>query len=94
MSISVVTTYLYVETDDLGVYRNHARLAVTGLTTSANNSVPHGLTNYGARVAPLEVGIEPTSNNQFWEYQSPDSTNVYVGVGSGSGTTVQLYVTY
>jgi hypothetical protein len=40
------------------------------------------------------VSIEPTSNNNFWEYQAADATNIYIGVSAGTGTTIQIYVTY
>jgi hypothetical protein len=95
MAISVTPTYQFIEETLTGQYVKNAKLAVTGLTTSANNSVPHGLTDgKGNAVTPITVSLEPTSNNQFWEYQAADSTNIYVGVGSGAGVTVNIYVEY
>jgi hypothetical protein len=95
MAISVTPTYIFVEESWAGQYIKNAKLTVTGLAVSSNNSVPHGLTDgKGNAVTPVTVSIEPTSNNNFWEYQAADSTNVYVGVGSGSGTAIQIYVEY
>ncbi|PYV15826.1 MAG: hypothetical protein DMG21_13845 [Acidobacteria bacterium] len=68
------------------------RIDVTGLA-AGNNAVPHGLKDQnGSGVAPKSVGIEPTSNNNFWEYQAADATNIYVGAGAGGGTTAAIYV--
>jgi hypothetical protein len=95
MAISVAPTYQFIEETLTGQYVKNAKLVVTGLTTSANNSVAHGLTDgKGNAVTPITVSLEPTSNNQFWEYQAADSTNIYVGVGSGAGVTVNIYVEY
>ena len=95
MAITVTPTYQFFEQAQTGQYLKYAKLTVTGLTASANNSVPHGLTDgKGNAVTPVQVDIEPTSNNNFWEYQAADATNVYVGVGSGAGTSIQVYVTY
>jgi hypothetical protein len=95
MSVSVTPTYQYDLVTLAGAIQRNAKLTVTGLSTSANNSVPHGLTDgKGNAVAPISVDLEPTSSNTFWEYQLADSTNVYVGVGTGAGTTTNIYVTY
>jgi hypothetical protein len=95
MAIVVTPTYQFVEESWAGQYIKNAKLVVTGLTVSANNSVPHGLTDgKGNAVTPVTVSLEPTSNNNFWEYQAADSTNIYVGVGSGTGTTTNIYVEY
>jgi len=95
MAIVVTPTYQFTDMALAGQFLRYAKLTVTGLTTNANNTVPHGLTDgKGNAVTPLQVSIEPTSNNNFWEYQAADSTNVYVGVSTGTGATVQIYVTY
>jgi len=95
MAIAVTPTYQFDDVNLQGSILRYAKLTVTGLTTNANNSVPHGLTDgKGNAVTPLQVSIEPTSNNNFWEYQAADSTNIYIGVGTGTGATVQIYVTY
>jgi hypothetical protein len=95
MAIVVTPAYQFTDTALPGQYLKYARLTVTGLTTNANNTVPHGLTDgKGNSVTPLQVSIEATSNNNFWEYQAADSTNIYIGVGTGSGTSIQIYVTY
>jgi hypothetical protein len=95
VAISVTPTYQFIEETITGQYVKNAKLVVTGLTVSTNNTVPHSLTDgKGNAVTPLTVSLEPTSNNQFWEYQAADSTNIYVGVGSGSGTTTNIYVEY
>ena len=95
MAIVVTPTYQFDDVNLAGAILHYAKLTVTGLTASANNSVPHSLTDgKGNAVTPLQVSIEPTSNNNFWEYQAADATNVYVGVGAGAGTSIQIYVTY
>jgi hypothetical protein len=95
MAISVTPTYQWTDTAVAGQYLRYAKLTVTGLTASANNTVPHGLTDgRGNAVVPVQVSLEPTSNNNFWEYQAADATNIYVGVGAGAGVTTQIYVTY
>jgi len=95
MAISVTPTYQFVEESWTGQYIKNAKLVVTGLTVSTTNNVPHGLTDgKGNTITPLTVSIEPTSNNNFWEASPADSTNIYVGVGSGAGTTTNIYVEY
>jgi hypothetical protein len=97
MAITVTSTYQWIDQATSGQYLSYAKLVVSGLTAGANNTVPHGLTDgKGNGVAPLQVSLEPTSNNTFYEYQAADTTNIYVGVGAvgGSGTTVNIYVVY
>jgi hypothetical protein len=95
MAIVVTPTYQFSDVALPGQILKYGKLAVTGLTTNGNNSVPHGLTDgKGNAVTPLQISIEPTSNNNFWEYQAADSTNIYIGVGTGAGTTITIYVTY
>ena len=98
MGLSVSAAYQFTQTDLLGRYFRSAILTVTGLTANANNSVRHGLTvpSGAGQVAatPIKVWLEPTSNNQFWEYQTADSTYIYVGVGNGAGTSLQIHVLY
>jgi hypothetical protein len=95
VAINVTATYQFIDYALAGQYLKYAKLTVTGLTVSSNNTVPHGLTDgKGNSVTPLQVSIEPTSNNNFWEYQAADATNIYIGVSAGTGTTIQIYVTY
>jgi len=95
MAVSVSLIEQFVEETLAGPFIKNAKLIVTGLATGANNSVPHGLNDgKGNAVTPLTVSIEPSSNNNFYEYQGADSTNVYVGVGSGTGTACNIYVEY
>jgi hypothetical protein len=95
MAISVTPTYQFIEETLTGQFVKNAKLVVTGLTVSSTNNVPHGLTDgKGNAVTPLTVSLEPTSNNNFWEASVADSTNIYVGVGSGTGTTTNIYVEY
>ena len=95
MAITVTPTYQFSDMALPGQILKYAKLTVTGLTASSNNTVPHGLTDgKGNPVTPLQVSLEPTSNNNFWEYQTADSTNIYVGVGAGAGVTTNIYVTY
>jgi hypothetical protein len=95
MSVSVSTTEQFIEVTVAGPYVKNAKLGVTGLTIGGNNTVPHGLTDgKGNAVTPITVSIEPTSNNNFYEYQAADSTNIYIGAGSGSGTSCNIYVEY
>ena len=95
MAIAITQVSQFLDQAQTGQYLRYGRLDVSGLTVGANNSVPHGLTDgKGNPVKPLQVSIEPTSNNNFWEYQAVDATNIYVGVGSGTGTTISIYVTY
>jgi hypothetical protein len=95
MAITVTATYQFMDIALPGQILKYARLTVTGLTTNSNNTVPHGLTDgKGNSVTPLQVSLEPTSNNNFWEYQAADATNIYIGVSAGTGTTIQIYVTY
>jgi len=95
MAVSVSLTEQFIEGTVAGPYIKNAKLTVTGLTTGGNNSVPHGLNDgKGNAVTPITVSIEPSSNNNFYEYQAADSTNIYVGVGSGTGTSCNIYVEY
>jgi hypothetical protein len=95
MPISVTPNYQFTAETIAGTYIKNAKLVVTGLTVSATNNVPHGLTDgKGNAVTPITVSLEPTSNNNFWEASAADSTNIYVGVGSGAGTTTNIYVEY
>jgi len=95
MAVSVSLTEQFIEGTVAGPYIKNAKLTVTGLTTGGNNSVPHGLNDgKGNAVTPISVSIEPVSNNNFYEYQAADSTNIYVGVGSGTGTSCNIYVEY
>jgi len=95
MAVSVSLTEQFIEESLAGPFVKNAKLIVTGLTTGGNNSVPHGLNDgKGNAVTPLSVSIEPSSNNNFYEYQAADSTNIYVGVGSGTGTSCNIYVEY
>ena len=95
MAISVTPTYQFLDQAQSGQYLRYAKLTVTGLTLNAINNVPHGLTDgKGTAVTPMQVSLEPTSNNNFWEASAADATNVYLGVGTGTGTTCQVYVTY
>jgi hypothetical protein len=95
MAISVSITEQFIEETLAGPYIKNAKLAVSGLAVSSNNTVPHGLTDgKGNSVAPVTVSIEPTSNNNFWEYQAADSSNIYVGVSGGTGTSCNIYVEY
>jgi hypothetical protein len=95
MAVSVSLVEQFIEETVAGPYVKNAKLNVTGFTVSGNNTVPHGLTDgKGNAVTPITVSIEPTSNNNFYEYQAADSTNIYVGVGSGAGTSCNIYVEY
>ena len=95
MAVSVSLTEQFIEESLAGPFVKNAKLTVIGLTAGANNSVPRGLNDVkGNAVTPLTVSIEPSSNNNFYEYQAADSTNIYVGVGSGTGTTCNIYVEY
>lgn len=95
MAIAVTPTYLYGWRDQNGAYLRAAKLTVTGLSAGSTNNVPHGLTdNRGNPTTPIEVGIEPTSNQTLWENSAADSTNIYVGAGGGAGTSCQIYVVY
>jgi hypothetical protein len=95
MAISVSITEQFIEETVAGPYIKNAKLTVSGLTASSNNTVPHGLTDgKGNPVTPITVSIEPTSNNNFWEYQAADSSNMYLGLSGGSGTGCNIYVEY
>jgi len=95
MAVSVSLTEQFIEESLAGPFIKNTKLTVTGLTTGANNSVPHGLNDgKGNAVTPITVSLEPSSNNNFYEYQAADSTNIYVGVGSGTGTSCNIYVEY
>ena len=95
MAVSISLTEQFIEETLAGPFIKNAKLTVTGLATGGNNSVPHGLNDgKGNAVTPLTVSIEPSSNNNFYEYQAADSTNIYVGVGSGTGTSCNIYVEY
>ena len=95
MAVSVSLIEQFIEETVAGPFIKNAKLVVTGLTTGANNSVLHGLNDgKGNATTPITVSIEPSSNNNFYEYQAADSTNIYVGVGTGSGTSCNIYVEY
>jgi hypothetical protein len=95
MAVSVSLVEQFIEETLAGPFVKNAKLTVTGLTTGGNNSVPHGLNDgKGNAVTPITVSIEPSSNNNFYEYQAADSTNIYVGVGAGTGTSCNIYVEY
>jgi hypothetical protein len=88
MAIGVTPNYQFFEFNNPGAPLRYARLDITGLA-AGNNVVAHGLP-----AKPLIVGIEPTSNNNFWEYQPCDAANIYLGAGTGGGTTLSIYLTY
>jgi hypothetical protein len=91
MAIGTTNNNLYSFREADGPPLRALRIDVTGLA-AGNNTVAHGLKDgAGNGVAPKTVGIEPTSNGTFWEYQAADATNVYVGV-AGTGTTISIYV--
>ncbi len=89
MALVVTPSYLFDTQTYVGVPLRRAKLAVAGLTPGQTNNVAHGLPN-----TPLAVELEPTSNNNFWESAAADASNIYVGVGTGAGTSALIYVTY
>ncbi|PYV31448.1 MAG: hypothetical protein DMG22_16935 [Acidobacteria bacterium] len=92
MAIGTTNVNLYSFREADGPPLRAVRIDVTGLA-SGNNTVPHGLKDQaGNGVVPKSVGIEPTSNGTFYEYQAADATSVYVNVGVGTGTTCSIYV--
>ncbi len=91
MAIGTTNNSLYVFDLLDGPRMRLVRIDVTGLA-SGTNTVPHGLKDQaGNGIVPKSVGIEPTSNGTFYEYQAADATNVYIGV-AGAGTTASIYV--
>ena len=89
MALVITPSYLYDTQTYVGVPLRRAKLVVAGLSPGQINNVPHGLPN-----TPLAVALEPTSNNNFWESAAADASNIYVGVGSGAGTSTVIYMTY
>lgn len=88
MAINVVPNYEYLSQTLEGAYIRKARLAVTGLTPSASNIVPHGLP-----AVPMSVLIEPASAGGFHETSAADATNIYI-TADGAGTSCNLIVEY
>ncbi len=86
MAVSATNAYLYAFRSQDGALIRVARIDVTGLAIG-NNTVPHGL-----GVKPLAVGIEPTGNATFYEYQAVDATNVYIN--ASAAVTCSVYVEY
>ena len=95
MSYSMSMVSQFAEDGEAGTRYRYAKLVVTNLSANGVTNVAHGLTDgKGNAVTPITVSIEPTSNNNFYEYQAADNTNIYVGVGSSAGTSCNIYVEY
>lgn len=88
MAIAVSPSYPGYLWEGNGASLSVAVLSVTGLTASANNTVPHGLPRapkfYFYAAQPLG----------WSEQQAADATNIYVAVaaaGATAGTVVAFY---
>lgn len=89
MSIAVTPTNKGVVPTNQGVLLAKTRLAVTGLSQSADNVVPHGLPS-----APYFVGFRPRASGGWNETASPDATNIYLTVAASGPTEFRLDVEY
>jgi hypothetical protein len=81
MSIAVTVTPGGTKTDLDGVYRRRGSLAITGLTAASANTIPHGLP-----FTPNRISLRPGALGLWGETQAPDSTNIYITVGTGGAT--------
>ena len=92
MAIGVTKVNLFGFRTHEGVFLKSARLDVTGIVVGAN-TVPHGLKDRnGNGIAPLTVGIEPTSTVPPYETSAADATNIYITGPTSAGTTCSIYV--
>ncbi len=92
MAAAFTTKTLYAFRTQDGALIRAARLDATGLVIG-NNAVAHGLTQpNGQGAAPISVGIEPTGNATFYEYQAADATNIYINTSAAA--TCSVYVEY
>ncbi len=96
MAVVVTPVYQYLESTEQGVMLANAKFKVTGLPANQNTAISHGLKDaFGNGKTPLQVGLEPKSNSNFWEYQDADGTNIYIGVGATTGThAVDVYLVF
>ncbi len=88
MAIAVTPSFLGQRTSLTGEFIRSAKLVITGLTPSSNNTVPHGLPT-----TPQKVILQPQAAGGFSEFQPADASNIYVNA-NGAGTSVNAYVEY
>ena len=95
MAASATYTTLFTFRLDRRQLVRRIRVDITGLASGAN-TIPHGIVapnNQAAGQTPKEEIVLLTSNVAVHRTQAADSTNLYYTVGSGSGTTISVYVT-
>lgn len=80
MSIAVTASTGRVVQQVRGEFLRNHRLTITGLSEGAN-TIPHGLA-----YTPGRVSLRPGATGLWGETAAPDSTNLYVTVGSGGAT--------
>jgi hypothetical protein len=89
MAITVTPTYQSFRQDQPGPYVARAALAISGLTASADNTVPHGLPR-----KPQRVVYVPRAAGGWNEKQDADATNLYITVAASGPTSFVVYVDY
>jgi hypothetical protein len=72
-----------------GPYFAKSTLTVTGLTASADNTVPHGLPR-----TPAAISYRPQASGGWNEKQAPDALNIYITVAGSGPTSFVLDVEY
>ncbi len=89
MSIAVATTSRGIYEFLTGVFLAKARLSITGLTATADNTVPHGLPR-----APQAVSYRAQASGGYNETKAPDATNLYITVAGSGPTAIVADVEY
>ncbi len=94
--IGVTVTGLFGFRTQDGAYIRRAKLAITGLTAAADNSVPHTLKQADGVTAaiPLSVTLVPGSAGLWGEKQAADGTNIYIHVDTAGATAGTALVDY
>ena len=80
MSISVTVHPRSLQGTIGGYQFKLGSLTITGLAEGAN-TIPHGLP-----FVPLQLHLRPGASGLWGETQVPDSTNIYITVGTGGAT--------
>ena len=95
MSIAATPTNGSVIRDQSGRRLKSIKLAVTGLTAGANNSVPHALKDHlGNGAVPSKVEVQAAGPLPPFVYQAADGTHVFLTAQSAGDTACTLLLQY
>ena len=81
MAIEVVNSNHGFRQNQTGEFIRRRSLAITGLTTNSDNTVPHGLP-----FIPRRFSYRPGPESLWGEQAAPDATNIYIHVLANGAT--------